>query len=286
VGKVIGLFAGRGDLPKKIIDYCHTNKMPLYLVAFEGQTEPALVDFHAGQNHQASSNTLWTHYGAVAQILAYLKTNKVTHIVMAGSMQRPSWSQIKLDWKGTQWLAKMGLAKIGSRGIGDDGLLSQIELLLKQEGFDMMSATDILEDLAATAGVLGKYQPDEMNWQDINRGVKIINQLGGADVAQAVVVQDGLVLGIEAIEGTESLLSRCASLRRDGRGGVLVKMSKPNQSRNIDLPTIGLATINQAKSASLEGIAIEAGTTQILDRDAVIKAADEAGLFLVGISAS
>lgn len=286
MGKVFGLFAGRGDLPKKIIDYCHKNKIPLYLVAFEGQTDPALVKFHSGQDHQTSSNFIWSHYGAVAQILTYLKSNKVTHIVMAGSMQRPSWSQVKLDWKGTQWLAKMGFAKIGSRGIGDDGLLSQIEHLLKQEGFEVISAADVLKDLVATEGVFGKHQPDDMNWQDIRRGANIISHLGMADVGQAVVVQDGLVLGIEAIEGTESLLSRCATLRRAGRGGVLIKMSKPNQSKNIDLPTIGPETIHQAKSAGLEGIAIEAGTTQILDRDAVIKAADKAGLFLVGIPSS
>ena len=101
---------------------------------------------------------------------------------------------------------------------------------------------------------------------------------------QAVVVQQGLVLGVEAIEGTERLLARCESLRREGRGGVLVKMAKPRQSRIVDLPTIGAATLHQAQAIGLRGIAVEAGMTQILDREAVVKAADAAGLYLVGVS--
>jgi DUF1009 family protein len=97
------------------------------------------------------------------------------------------------------------------------------------------------------------------------------------------VVQQGLVLGVEAIEGTESLLCRCAALRREGRGGVLIKMAKPNQSRTVDLPTIGEDTIHQAKAAGLRGIAVEAGSTQIIDRKAVVQAADAADMFLIGI---
>ena len=221
---------------------------------------------------------IWTHLGAVGEILRYLKANKVTHIVMAGAMHRPSWSEIKLDWKGTQWFAKMGL-KI----LGDDGLLTSLVGLLKAEGFDVISATDILTDLLAPEGVMGRYQPEKTDWQDILRGREVAHLLGAGDIGQAVVVQEGLVLGVEAIEGTEALLARCSALRREGRGGVLVKMAKPQQSRTVDLPTIGVATIHQAKVAGLRGIAIEAGSTQILDQKAVVQAADEAGLYLIGI---
>ena len=226
---------------------------------------------------------IWTHLGAVGEILRYLKANKVTHIVMAGAMHRPSWSEIKLDWKGTQWFARMGLAKMRLKASGDDGLLTSIVGLLKAEGFDVISATDILTDLLAPEGVMGRYQPEKSDWQDISRGREVAHLLGAGDIGQAVVVQEGLVLGVEAIEGTEALLARCSALRREGRGGVLVKMAKPQQSRTVDLPTIGVATIHQAKVAGLRGIAIEAGSTQILDQKAVVQAADEAGLYLIGI---
>ena len=110
---------------------------------------------------------------------------------------------------------------------------------------------------------------------------------GGELVAieQAVVVQDGLVLGVEAVEGTDALLSRCAGLRREGPGGVLVKLGKPGQETRADLPTIVVDTIRGAKNAGLRGVAVEAGITLILSRAQVIAEADEAGLFLVGLSA-
>jgi len=287
VKRVLALFAGRGELPHKIINHCHLQEQLLYLVAFEGQTDPELVNHH--QPH--IKGHIWTHFGAVGEILRYLKAKKVTHIVMAGGMHRPSWSEIKLDWKGTQWFAKLSLSKIGlvkpGLGIsGDDGLLSHIVNLLKEEGFEMISATDILDDLLAPEGVLGLHQPDKADWQDILRGREVVCLMGVGDVGQAVVVQEGLVLGVEAIEGTEGLLSRCGTLRRKGRGGVLVKMAKPNQSRAVDLPTIGLATIHQAKAAGLRGIAVEAGSTQILDQKAVVEAADAAGLYLIGVNPS
>jgi DUF1009 family protein len=282
VTQVIGLFAGRGELPLKIIAHCHEQAQPLHLIAFEGQTDPEFVT----QQEKLVEGHLWTHFGAVGKTLKYLKAHKVTHIVMAGAMNRPSWSEIKLDWKGTQWFAKLGLAKIGMKSSGDDGLLTSIMGLLKAEGIDVISATDILDDLLAPEGVMGRHQPGKTDWKDISQGRDVARLLGSGDIGQAVVVQQGLVLGVEAIEGTESLLARCGTLRRDGPGGVLVKMAKPQQSRAVDLPTIGVSTVHQAKAAGLVGIAIEAGATQILDRHAVIAAADEAGLFLVGVGAA
>jgi len=282
VSQVIGLFAGRGELPLKIITRCHEQGQPLFLIAFEGQTDPEFVI----QQQPYVKGHFWTHFGAVGKTLRYLKANQVTHIVMAGSMHRPSLSELKLDWKGTQWFAKMGFAKMGLKASGDDGLLTSIVQLLKSEGLNVMSATDILDNLLAPEGVLGRYRPEEADWQDILKGKEIARLLGVGDIGQAVVVQQGLVLGVEAIEGTESLLDRCSYLRREGRGGVLVKMAKPNQSRAVDLPTIGVATIQQVKAAGLRGIAIESGSTQILDQNAVIKAADAAGLYLVGVQPS
>lgn len=281
--RTIGLFAGQGELPLKIITHCHEQGQPLFLVAFEGQTDPKLVNLQKKHIQHDIKGHIWSHFGAVGEILRYLKDNKVTHIVMAGAMHRPSWSEIKLDWKGTQWFAKMGFAKMGFKASGDDGLLTSIVGLLKAEGFEVISPTDLLDDLLAPEGVIGRHHPGKADWEDILRGREVARLLGVSDVGQAVVVQEGLVLGVEAIEGTEGLLARCGKLRREGRGGVLVKMSKPHQSRAVDLPTIGVSTIHQAKAAGLRGIALEAGSTQILDQKAVVQAADEAGLYLIGV---
>lgn len=287
MGRILALFAGQGDLPSKIIRACHEKGQPLFLIAFEGQTDPDFIS----QNQSLILGHIWVHFGAIGKIVNYMKTNKVTHIIMAGSMRRPSWSEIKPDWKAAQWLTKISLTKLtGARpaldAAGDDGLLKTIMTLMQEEGFEFVSSAEILDNLLAPEGVMGIHQPNEIDWQNITRGKEVVRLLGVGDIGQAVVVQEDLVLGVEAIEGTEKLLSRCGLLRREGRGGVLIKMAKPNQSRVVDLPTIGVATIHQAQSAGLSGIAVEAGSTQILDQNAVIAAADKAGLFLIGVTYS
>ncbi len=133
----------------------------------------------------------------------------------------------------------------------------------------------------------GAHRPDDASAQaDIAHGVRVARALGALDVGQAAVVQQGIVLGVEASEGTDALLARCGPLRREGRGGVLVKIAKPGQDRRADLPTIGARTVAAAAAVGLSGIAIEAGSTLLMDRAAVVAAADAAGLFVVGIAAS
>jgi DUF1009 family protein len=127
-------------------------------------------------------------------------------------------------------------------------------------------------------------RPDAEAESDIRHGLEVARVLGQADVGQAVVVQQGLVLGVEAIEGTDQLLARCGLLRREGPGGVLVKIKKPQQDRRADLPTIGLTTLEGARSAGLRGIAVEAGGTLILDRKKLAEEADKAGLFVIGVT--
>jgi len=126
--------------------------------------------------------------------------------------------------------------------------------------------------------------PDEQAEADIKRGIEVARGLGALDVGQAVVVQQGIVLGVEAIEGTDRLIRRCGELRREGPGGVLVKMKKPGQDRRLDLPTIGVNTVREAASAGLRGIAVETGGALVLGRDAVTAEADRMGLFVIGVS--
>ena len=133
------------------------------------------------------------------------------------------------------------------------------------------------------AGRLGKIAPSEADWPDIKRGAAVATALGEADAGQAVVVQQGIVLAIEAVEGTDAMIARSATLKRDGYGGVLVKIAKPQQDKRVDLPTIGLDTVLGAERAGLMGIAIEAGSALLLDREQVIAAADKAGIFVYGI---
>jgi DUF1009 family protein len=132
-------------------------------------------------------------------------------------------------------------------------------------------------------GPLGRLTPNDGAKSDIARGISIARALGALDIGQAVVVQHGLVLGLEAIDGTDALIKRCGELHRDGPGGVLVKLEKPGQEARIDRPTVGPRTVQLAAASGLQGIALEAGATLLLDRDEVIRVADAAGLFVVGV---
>jgi len=187
---------------------------------------------------------------------------------------------MKLDWRGVQLLGKLGLRA----GRGDDRLFQAIVGELEAEGFRVVGADQVLGTLLAPEGLLTRAAPDAAARRDIAQGIDVAMRLGELDVGQAVVVQQGLVLGVEAVEGTNRLLARCGELRREGPGGVLVKLKKPRQERRADLPTIGPATIRAAAAAGLAGVAVHAGNCLITERQSTIAAADEAGLFVVGVS--
>jgi hypothetical protein len=189
-------------------------------------------------------------------------------------------SSLRPDWRAAKFFAR-----IGYRALGDNGLLSAIVTELEREGFRVVGADQLLPTASLSEGPLGRVAPDAEAEADIERGLAVARALGVLDVGQAVVVQQGLVLGVEGIEGTDALLLRCADLRRDGAGGVLVKIAKPGQESRADRPTIGPQTVALATASGLRGIAAEADATLVLDRGELIRAADQAGIFVVGVRA-
>ncbi len=268
MAKKLGLLAGQGDLPKRIIEKCVEEGRPFHIIAFKGQTDPELVQGHPHT---------WVRLGAGGKTLSVLKAEKVKDLLMAGRITRPSLAALRPDGWGLKFLARTGAA-----AFGDDGILKILIKELESQGFSVIAAHDVLDDLLAPAGVLGRVQPDEQAQEDINKAVKIAHAIGQLDIGQAVVVQQGLVLAVEAIEGTDKMLSRCLDVKREGPGGVLVKAKKPEQEQRADLPTIGVATLINAHNAGLRGIAIEANGAIIVDQDGVKAKADELGLFVFG----
>ncbi len=267
----LGILAGGGSLPARLAQAARGAGREVVVVAFHGHTEPSAVD---GLPH------LWTRLGAVADVFAFLRREQVADLVFAGPMRRPAFSEIVPDWQATKILAK-----IGGRALGDDGLLRALSGCLEGEGFRVVGIHDILGELLAPEGALGAVAPDGVALADIGRGIEVASALGLLDVGQAAVVQQGLVLGVEGIEGTDGLIARCGALSRAGLGGVLVKLKKPQQDRRLDLPTIGVTTVEQAAKAGLRGIAIEAGGALVMDREETVATADRLGLFVVGVSA-
>lgn len=220
--------------------------------------------------------------GAAGEILAQLRAAGCTDLVLVGPVRRPSLMDIRPDTEGARIMARIGRAAFA----GDDGLLAAIVRVLGEEGFRVLGAHEVLTEAVGPRGQMGRIAADAAALADIERGAAVVRALGQVDVGQGCVVQQGIVLAVEAIEGTDAMLSRAAGLTRPGPGGVLVKLVKPGQERRADLPTIGPATLRAAASAGLRGIAFEAGGTLLTDRADCIAEADATGLFLIGIDAN
>jgi DUF1009 family protein len=266
----LGIIAGGGLLPAKLAAAARAAGRGVFIVGLEGFADPAAL-------------APWPHemrrLGAAARIIAALRENGCQDLVMIGPVRRPSLLDLRPDAEGAKLLARVGRAAFA----GDDGLLAAVIRVLTEEGFRVIGMHEIMREAVAPAGVLTRTAPDAQAMTDINRGIQVARLLGSADVGQGCVVQQGLVLAVEAIEGTDAMLARAGTLRRDGIGGVLVKLVKPGQDKRADLPTIGPETVRNAAAAGLRGLAFEANATILAERDISLAAADAAGLFLLGL---
>lgn len=262
-------------MPVRVADAAAKAGHPVFCILIEGYANPA---DYARFPHEV------VRLGAVGRMLGLLRARRVRDLVLAGRVTRPSLLSFRFDAEGARLVAKLGRRALFG---GDDGLLSAVLGVLREEGFNPIGAQELLSELLVEAGLLTRATPDATARADIARGIVVTQALGAADVGQGCIVQQGLVLGVEAIEGTDALLARCAALRREGPGGVLVKLVKPRQDVLVDLPVIGPETVRGAAAAGLQGIAIEARSghagTLVVDRDATVAAADAAGLFLIAI---
>ncbi len=268
--RALGILAGGGALPGQVAAAAQAAGRPVFLVGLEGCAEPAVL---APWPHEVIGIT------NPGRILAALRAFGCRDLVLIGPVRRPSLLGHRPDAEGVRILARIGRAAFG----GDDGLLAAVIRVLGEEGFRVIGAQDVLREALGPAGVLSRAAPDALAMADIGRAVAVARALGTVDVGQGCVVQQGMVLALEAAEGTDAMLSRCAALARPGPGGVLVKLLKPGQERRADLPTIGPQTIRSAAAAGLRGVAFEAGSTILAEHAATVAAADAAGLFLLGL---
>ena len=271
MGTPLGMIVGGGLLPQRAAAAAAAAGRTPHVVILEGFGDPA---DYAGYPH------IVCRLGAGGRMLEWLRGTGARDLVLAGKVTRPSFLSLRPDAGAARLLPRIGMKAFG----GDDSLLQAVLRVLREEGFNPMPAQDVLQELLVPEPTaLTTALPDEAARQDIRRGIAVVRALGAVDVGQCAVVQQGLVLAVEAIEGTDAMLARAGSLRREGPGGVLVKILKPGQDRRVDLPTIGPDTIAGAAAAGLRGIVIEANGTIVVDRAATVAAAEAVGLFLVAL---
>jgi len=270
-GGRLGILAGSGDLPKEIIAHCKAEKIDHFAIYFKGQSEDERLD-------DVPSKVL--RLGQTQKTVDTLKSENCTHIVFAGAIKRPSIFDLRPDLRTTKFFARLGLG-----AVGDDRMLRAVRSELESDGFLILGAHDILQNVLTPRGVLTDVKPDARDMADIKTGWRVLDTLGKLDIGQSCIIQQGLVLGVEAVEGTDALIERSGDYKRKGGGGVLVKRSKPNQDMSLDVPTVGEITVDRLKEAGLRGMALEADGTQILYQSEVISHANAAGIFIIGINA-
>jgi UDP-2,3-diacylglucosamine hydrolase len=272
----LGILAGGGPLPGRVAAAAVASGRPVFIVGLEGFAERAVI---------APWPHVFLRMGAVRGIFGALRQNGCKDLVLIGPVRRPSFLDLRPDADGAKMLARIGRAAFS----GDDGLLSAVIRVLGEEGFRVLGAHEILNEALGPRGLLTRTGPDATAMADIRRGIGVTRALGAADVGQSCVVRAGVVIAVEAVEGTDAMLSRCGALLdamgMAKPGGVLVKSVKPGQDRRADLPTIGPDTIRHAADAGLSGVAYDAGGTILAERAACIARADETGLFLLGFDA-
>ncbi len=271
----LGVLAGNGVLPANIIDHCLATGRDFFVIAFEGHTNPAILKPRRG----AGVPHAWVRLGAAGAAIRILRKNGVEELVMAGGIRRPSFASLRPDL----WTARF-LLRAGVDSRGDDAVLSAIVSALEGEGFRVVGADDVLPEVLASDGIYGAVSPDDQALGDIALGIEAARGIGAEDIGQAAIVRRGQIVALETAAGTDAMLADCATNRPSERAGVLVKVKKPGQERRADLPTIGVKTIEAADRAGLAGVAIEAFGSLVLDREAVIAAADAAGLFIMGVA--
>jgi UDP-2,3-diacylglucosamine hydrolase len=273
----LAILCGSGALALEVADDARRGGRAPFLIGLVGSTDPAI------ENHPH----VWVRLGEVGKLFAALRDRGITEMAMIGAVTRPELADLRLDWGAVKRAADV--AQLFRRG--DNGLLVGLAAIFEREGIRVVGAQEIAPRLVAPVGPLGARaaSPDDAN--DIAEAARLLEALSGFDAGQGAVVAAGRVLAIEAAEGTDAMIARVADMRLSGRlrfkgrAGVLVKAPKRGQDLRLDIPAIGPKTVEAAARVELKGIALAAGRVLIAERDVCARAADAAGLFLVGFAA-
>lgn len=267
----IAIFAGRGVLPKMLISDCQKKGRKFLVFLLEGEAYE--IDYSA-------FNPITVGYGEVEKFLAAIHQNEIKNLVFIGGVTKPNFASLKVDKRGAGLLAKILANKI----LGDDAVLRVVIKFFEKEGLKILRIDELLDCVISTKSTLTKQQPTKENLEDIALGVKAIKSFSNFDVGQSLVIAQKQIIAVEALEGTDEMIKRCAVLKVDyKKNAVLLKMKKAKQSMKADMPTIGVATIKNCFESGIAGIAIQANSTLVLDKSEVIKKADGLGLFLTVI---
>ena len=279
--KLLGLIAGNGRFPFLVLEAARAQGLRVVVAAIREETDPEMDE---RARTDAGVSVHWISLGELSKLIETFQREGVTRAVMAGQVKHKQiFSAIRPDWR----LAKL-LLNLRTRNT--DMLLGAVAKVLEDEGIELLSSTSFLEPLLAPAGVLTARLPDASERADMEYGLRVARGIAGFDLGQTVVVAAGACVAVEAMEGTDATILRAGEIFKtlDGNESTLqrrltvVKVAKPNQDLRFDVPVVGVPTIAAMHSAGATCLCVEAGRTLLFDREAMVAAADAAGIAIVG----
>ncbi len=271
----LGIIAGKGQLPVDVVASLSRQGRGIFIIRLEDMADPALASYPG----------IDLNMGCMQSGIDALRSAACKDLVFAGYITRPDFARVHLDTLGSALLPKI----MAAAQCGDNAVIDVFLNTFRQAGFNVLGADEAYRDILCSEGVITRTQPGADHHLDLEKAFQIAGVIGREDIGQACIVCRGLVLAVEAQEGTDAMLARITGLDKAIRGtevapaGVLVKRTKAGQDRRVDLPVIGPATIPNVVAAGLAGIGLEAGASLIVDRAATLSAADAAGLFIIGL---
>lgn len=266
----LGLIAGNGRFPFLVLDAARGAGHAVTVIALKEETYPELADTAA---RQPAAPVHWISIGQLGACVRHLRDAGCSQAVMAGQVKHTKLFDVRPDLL----LGKV-LMRLATKNT--DSIISGVADVLREEGIELLDSTAFLQPLMARAGALTRRPPDEGELRDLEVGYRVGDAIAGLDIGQAVAVKSAAVVAVEAMEGTDAMIARAGQLA--GPGARIVKVAKPNQDMRFDVPVVGVSTIEAMKHAGATLLSVDAGKTLMIDGDAVIKAADEAGIAIVG----
>ena len=266
----IGIVAGAGRLPELLIDECDKIPIKHYLIGISDNFIPS--------NDRYGPNKI-LKYGELGDLIPIFKSQKISHVILIGSLKKPSLFKIVPNYRTFIIIIKIMLYYYR----GDNSLLTRIISLIESNGFKVIGADVLLSNILAKKGMLTKSSNVKLDCSRIEKYVSLAKSFGSLDKGQAIVVLNDNIVSKEDHKGTDEMLKIIAK-NQIAKGGILIKVLKPNQEKRIDLPTIGPKTVIAAKNAGLSGIIIESGYTFVVDIYKTINIANAKGIFIYGAS--
>ncbi len=264
----IGLIAGGRQFPIMVAEGVKARGSRLVVAVFTGHSNMDVIPYA----------DVWKELklGKLSQLVDFFKSNGVDQIIMAGTINKPKVMDVRyFDMRAIKLLFKQ-------KNKGDSAILGTLAAEMAREGMPVVSAHEYLPDLVTPHGVLTAREPNEREWEDLEFGWRIAKELGRMDIGQCLVVREGIVSAVEALEGTDATIRRGCEL--GGNGCVVIKIFKPGQQVQVDLPSLGMDTIKAMAEGGAICLGVEAGKSLFFDRERAVSFAQEHGIAIVGLS--